>query len=164
MADYSYTHTRDLLEATRTAVREFKRTQKQLEFLRATRLSIGSQDTTRVLVSSTSTDVNKTGRIDTFIDLAPIYEQRMAKDVELIEYTTSVIYGIGWAGGIATLLSSEHADVLKLRYIDDMTLDAIARITGLSRTVICMRIDEACDLTDAYGIERVRHGLGIATQ
>lgn len=112
-------------------------------------------------VQSASDDANGTMRSVAYLDACSIVERRMEEDAALVDAACAVLYGDG-AGGVASLLSPTHADVLFHRYIGGDTWSAVANKACLARCTAYSMRDAAFDLIDALGTDAVVEGVGMA--
>ena len=95
------------------------------------------------------------------------YEARMrlrqARDYDVIDLACSVLYGADQlSGGLSSLLGPAHADCLWWRYCGHATWAEAAAGCGMSVRWCEGAVPRAMDLMDAYGLDRVRAGLGLA--
>lgn len=156
-----YASARDLFEAARDAALEVERTRRtisrmeQAEGVRAQ----GYQPPVR----RSREDVNGTARTDARIDVEERMRRRIDEDYRLIDLAAEVCYG-AWpaSGGVAALLGSAYADVLYFRYCQADPWGAVADKVGLSEKWCREAARPALDQVDAYGVDAVRQGLGLA--
>ena len=144
---------RDLFEETRDAVEACDRLDARRERLDAMDLSPtrpkagtggGDQDARRL------TDI----RLELEAQVAGAYAERDA----LLNITARILRGEDGAGGVASLLGQDAADVLDLRYRRAAKWDVVAAYIGRSRRH-CYRLrDVAFELTDYLGVERTIAG------
>lgn len=95
------------------------------------------------------------------------YEGRMRlrqrRDYDVIDLACDVLYGPDQlSGGLSTLLSPAHADAVCLRFCNAETWEAVAAGCGMSVRWCEGAVPRAMELMDAYGLDRVRDGLGLA--
>jgi len=65
-------------------------------------------------------------RIDAALDFSQIVNERRAELNEILEYATSVLYGIDGHGGLAKLKGFIYADAICMHYLQDMPWKDIA--------------------------------------
>lgn len=95
------------------------------------------------------------------------YESRMRlrqqRDYDVIDLACDVLYGADQlSGGLSSLLSPAHADCVCLRYCNAEIWDEVAAGCGMSVRWCEQSVPRAMELMDAYGLDRVRDGLGLA--
>lgn len=156
-----YQNANDLFIGARDAKREIEITLHQLKSISSRRFSLGTilKDSN---VSSSVQDVNKTDKSIHYLDFQAIARDRMSRDKETIQFALEVLYGTKSSGGVAALIGAIPADIIRMRYVEDLTWEALQRQCPVSRNTACAYIQEAFNLIDAYGFDRVRLGLGFA--
>nr|DAZ19098.1 MAG TPA: Protein of unknown function (DUF1492) [Caudoviricetes sp.] len=156
----SFSCARDLFEATRDAARDADRISRSIDRMRA-RESVRAQGyRPRVSGGSRSDAMSAT---DARVDYEERVRRRRDADYALIGYATGVVYGAGpCAGGVASLLSPAHADVLWWRFCNAATWEETADACGMSEKWCRESVTLSLDQVDAYGPDRVRAGLGLA--
>src|SRR5574344_2545725 len=65
-------------------------------------------------------------RVDAAMDYLQVVNSRKEEVAEMLEYATSVLYGMENSGGLAKLKGSIYADSIAMHYLDDMSWKAIA--------------------------------------
>ena len=94
------------------------------------------------------------------------YEERCRRrdeDYALIDCACEVIYGRDQcSGGIDAILGSAYADALWWRYCAAATWPEVAGGVGMSERFCRVAVRVALDTIDAYGLDRVATGLGLA--
>lgn len=114
-------------------------------------------------VRSSSPDANGMSRVDARIDFERIAHDRIEEDYALIDYACAVLYGRDGKAGIASLLGIRPADLLWYHYLDGKGWDAAAVTVGCSRSTAFREKNQALDLIDMLGFERVIAGVGHST-
>ena len=154
-----YESAEDFFEAVREAVTEVGRirgklsSMEQSEGVRAAPMT-GSRGGSR--------DVNGMGRTDARIDLEATSRRILAEDEALIAKAEAVVVGLLGHGGVGALLSWDAANVLDLYYLHAETWAVVANCAGMSESWCRAQRRAALDLCDAYGIDNVLAGRGIA--
>lgn len=153
-----YRSAEDLFEAARDAGRERARALLQMERMDAARgLRAASFSERRGGMSSDG----MAATVD-FMDWTERMRGRIEDDDRLLGYATAVLYGWEGNGGVASLLSSLHADAVFWRYLADEPWRTCAACLGSSERVLQRACREAFDLCDALGFERAIDGVGVA--
>jgi hypothetical protein len=101
---------------------------------------------------------------DARIDYERRVRERQRSDYALIDIACDVLYGHDQVtGGLAVLMGAAYADCLWWRYCAAATWGDTARGCGMSERWCRDAIAPAMDTMDAYGLERVSRGLGLAS-
>lgn len=111
---------KDYFEDCRSQVRKVAQSEERYREL--TESDIGAIKYDEVHTSSH----DPMARIDAAMDYLQVIEKRKADLAEILEYATSVLYGIDGHVGLAKLKGSVYADAICMHYLDDMTWKAIA--------------------------------------
>ena len=158
LAFYSFDSARQLFDAARDAAWECERLRRQLEMMRSA--SGGGSD---VKVSHGSVS-DPMARVDRMLDREAAWEATIERDESLMDFATDLLYGADQmgGGGVATVLGMRHADILWWHYLALETWDRTGAIVGYSPARCKQLRDEAFDVMDALGAERVRAGMGLA--
>lgn len=151
---------KDFFDSVRDASIDYERTRKVIERMKTSE-GVNAQSYTE-RVNATSTDVNRTCKIDARMDYESRVRQRMEDDLALIDMASNVIYGAGSFGGIAALLGSAYADAMWWRFCAGGSWQETSAGSGMSERWCQEAVCTAIDQVDAYGMVRVVQGLGIA--
>lgn len=157
-----YGDARQYFAAVRDAAGEAERTKRQIERMEASE-GVRAQGY-QPGVSSSRADVNGTSRVVARMDYEGRMRRRLDEDYALIDSATSVIYGEEQTGmgGIDALMGSRCADAVWWRFCDCAGWHKVAEMVGMSEKWCRDAVEAALDACDAYGIERMRAGLGVA--
>lgn len=160
----SYTDAREFFEAARRAAQDIESASRQLERMRAAE-GVRAQGY-QPGVSGTRSDVNGTAATVARIDWEGRMEARLAEDAALVECAMGVVYGdpSTGLGGVAALMGGPVADVMMWRYCRAQDWRWIAAMLDRSESWCRESAAAAMDVCDAYGIEAMRRGLGIACE
>ena len=101
---------------------------------------------------------------DRRIDYEERCRRRREEDYALIDRACEVIYGREdqCSGGIGAILGSAYADALWWRYCAAAPWPDVAAGVGMSERFCRDAVRVAIDTIDAYGLDRVATGLGLA--
>lgn len=151
---------RELFNEAREAVHDIENIERALERMEA-REGIRPHRLTATRGPSTRDPMAAT---DARIDAEAAYHARLERDWQIIDLANAVVYGTGYdgSGGVDALLDSRHADCLYWTYLSGERMGTVTSILGCSRATVWRIIRESLDLLDAYGLERVIDGTGIA--
>ena len=156
----SYTCARDLFEAARDASIDRDAAADQLRKMDARRFSTARRtDGT----TSRGTPTDGSGASVAFLDFEKAARRRIAEDDELLRLATAVLFGREGAGGAASLVPARNADVVFQRYVAALQWNKVAAVCGVSPATAKRMAAEVFDVVDAYGVERVVEGVGVAT-
>lgn len=158
---HRYASSRDLFEAARSASKENDRTSRMLAEMEEAEGLRGAGTGARVASGSIGDPMART---DARVDSEAAWHRRIEENCELINLASAVLYGRWYdgSGGIDSLLSGKHADVLWWYYLACESWSVVAEKVGYSQQR-CMQLrDEAFDTIDSYGVRRIVDGLGIA--
>ena len=162
MARVEYADARDFFGAVGRAAREAERTRRTIERMEAAE-GVRAQSYSGGGRGSRA-DVNGMGRTEARIDMEERMRRRLEADYALLATASRVLYGQAedGRGGVAAITSTAHADVLWFRHCDGSGWARVADAVGMSESW-CRRAEQvALDACDAYGMERVVSGEGIA--
>ena len=155
----TYRCAEDMFDAARDAGRERTRALGQIAAMDASR---GLSAAPIVGFHGTRRDVNGTGTTVALLDFESMMRSRIEDDERLLAFATSVLYGSDGSGGIASLLSSLHADAVFWRYLADAPWKTCAACLGTSERVLQGCVREAFEMCDAVGFELAIAGKGTA--
>jgi len=155
-----YQSAREFFEAARSAAAESARTERALERMRAAE---GLRGASLAGGGARGRDPHAMGATDARMDFEAVAARRLSDDLRLLEAARRVIYGAGeLGGGVAALLGSATADVLFMRCCRAMGWRAVADVVGQSVSWCKAAAGAAYDVCDAYGMEAMERGLGLA--
>lgn len=158
----NYQSAKDFFESVKAASEEAWRTHLTLERMEA---SEGIHGSSFSGTHGTNSDVNGMCRTNARLDLEQKMQQRLEEDYELIDMAHMVIYGTEpFGGGIEKLLDSKHADCMYWRYMDGATWRKVAFKTTIGESTCRQYVNDALNLCDAYGLDAVAKGIGIACE
>lgn len=152
---------RELFEAAREAVRDNERIKRSIEAMEA-----------REGPRSPSLEAHvRSGRADPMaatddrIVAEEKWRRREEENCRLIDLASAVIYGKWYdgRGGIDAILDSRHADAMYWRFLCGMKWAEVGRIMCYSFRHVRRFVYDSLDTIDAYGLQRVIDGTGIAT-
>ncbi|MGN9233696.1 hypothetical protein ACTM8Z_00095 [Atopobiaceae bacterium HCP3S3_D6] len=159
MDPYRYASAHDFFEAVREASRDAERTRRAVsrmesrEGVRAQSYGPRGRGGTRDAMAAT----------DERMDYEERCRARVEADYALIDAACDVIYGRDQrTGGVGALLGAAYADALWWRYCAAATWPEVAAGTGMSERWCRDAVRAATDVADAYGLERMASGLGLA--
>lgn len=160
----TYADAREFFAACRRAAQDIDSATRQLERMRAAEGVRGQSY--QPGVGGTRADVNGTGATIARIDWEGRMRERLEGDYALVESAMGVIYGdeSTGLGGVAALMGGAVADVLMWRCCKARDWRWIAAMLDRSESWCRDSAAAAMDVCDAYGIEAMRRGLGIACQ
>lgn len=159
----TYTCAVDLFEAARAASLDIESTRRKMERVEQMRAAEGMRAQSYEAVGRGGVS-DPTSRIDRRIDLEGIYERRLDEDYELVALADMVIYGReSGAAGVERLMGPDYADVLHFRYCAAETWGTVSDRVGKSASWCKIAAQAAIDQVDAYGIERMLSGTGVAS-
>lgn len=160
----TYTDAREFFLATRRAAQDIETATRQLDRMRAAE-GVRAQGY-EPGVAHTRADVNGTGATIARIDWEGRMRERLESDYALVESAMSVIYGDEETGlgGVAALMGGAVADVLMWRCCRARDWRWIAAMLDRSESWCRESAAAAMDVCDAYGIDAMRRGLGIACE
>lgn len=151
-----YQTARDLFVAAGEAERDARVCARRLEALGLPRGGSG-------IAVSHGSPTDGSGRLAAQIDERDELERRLAQDGEVVDLARRVLYGEPFgSGGVAVLLSFEHADCLRYHYLRNMPYPVVAEMMCVSRSTVVRRCSEALDLVDSLGQGRTIGGVGFA--
>ena len=159
--DIRFSCARDFFEAVRDASKDLDSMDSRLAALRAqTGLHAIRYDTPHV--RGGQHDANAAS--DRFMELERRFAKRRAEDRRMVDLAMDMLYGCERTGsaGLSALLDIRHADLLAMRYIYHETWPDVAAGTGMSERWCQNEIAPAFETIDAYGMQRVIDGLGLA--
>lgn len=112
----------------------------------------------------TRSDVNGTDATVGRMDWEGRIAARREQDYALIDSACSVVYGDGQTGmgGIEALLGSRVADAVWWRFCGAASWREVAQVTEMSERWCQDQVAAALDVCDAYGMEAMLRGLGVA--
>ncbi|MEE1045454.1 MAG: hypothetical protein U0L51_08210 [Olegusella sp.] len=151
-----YQRAKDLFVAAGEAERDARVCARRLEALGLPRGGSG-------ISVSRGPATDGSARLAAQIDERDDLERRIAQDAEVTDMARRVLYGEPeGTGGVAALLGREHADCVKLHYIDGLSYQKASVALMLSRRTVVRRCDESLELVDALGMARAIEGVGFA--
>lgn len=157
------TSARDFFESVKAASQEAWRTHLALERMQNSELLRSSSIAGGA--SGSKSDVNGTRKTVARLDFEDKMRSRIEADYELIDQAHEVIYGTGeFGGGIDALLGSAYADCMYWRYMDGATWRKVSDMTNLGESTCRYYVEASLDACDAYGLEAVAKGIGIACE
>lgn len=158
---HHYESTRDLFEAARNAAQENDRTRRMLVAMEEQEGLRGAGTGARVASGSIGDPMS---RVDARVDREAAWHRRIEENCELIDLANAVIYGRWYdgEGGVDSLLSSTHADVLWWYYLACEPWRQVGERTGYSLQRCRQMRDEAFDMIDSYGLQHAINGVGLA--
>lgn len=157
----SYATATDLFEATREAARDAERIRRSLARMES-REGVRTQSYDAHGRSGHRADQMRA--TDERMDYEERVRGRQSEDYALIDLCCDVIYGSGQtgSGGVCSMLGSQYADCLWWRFCAAATWPEVAEGCGMSERWCRDAVRVACDTIDAYGLDRMRDGLGLA--
>ena len=147
----------DLFEAAKAAAVEIRRVERMIAALRGAETSRGPG----APVSSGSV-ADPMARTDARMDYEAMWERRLAESRALVGYATSVLYGDGGAGGLASLADPVCADAIFWHYIMACPWRDVAGLVGLSASQARMKALTGLEIVDACGFDAAMRGEGMA--
>lgn len=159
---YQYHSGHEFFDAARDAVRDNRSALKQLREIEEGATASGSGYGVHVRTSP------EPDRIAMLVAAKAERKERLSIRIErnerIMDAAGVVIYGTGWDGfaGIAALLGDTVADVMHWYYLDARKWCEVGKLVGYSPSRCRQMRDAALDLVDAYGLDKVLDGLGIA--
>lgn len=157
---YRYRSARDFFEAVRCAAGEARRTECQIERMRASE-GVRAQGY-GPMGRGTRRDPNGTGATDARIDYEGRMRRRLEEDRALVAEARAVLYGPDGRGGVARLLGSAAADAMWWRYCAAESWAVVASMSCAAEKTARRRCEAALDVVDAVGFDDVKLGKGIA--
>lgn len=155
-----YQNARDFFNATRDAAFDAERINHTIERMQASEGLHAASLSGRVSGGSASDVMHKT---DVRLDYEKRIQKRQQEDYELIDLACTVLYGKdSRGGGIAALKGSAVADAMWWRFCAAAKWSTVERMVGMTERWCREATEAAFDTIDAYGLERVADGLGIA--
>ena len=122
-----------------------------LEFFREAREAARDMESTRRQLEALS----RSGRAGVVERQESRLRERIERDRNVIDRASQVLYA---DGGVATVLSPQHADVLWWRYLNDAPWKAVARNLGISYTTAHQLHRESLSMIDeSHLIESIRN-------
>jgi len=115
-------------------------------------MTLSAQKYTQSRVS----DVDPQAAIDAYIDAERAAESIRARLAGILEDATNLLYGYHARAGVAKLLSSKHADVICMRWLQLRTWLAISRDLGCSIRWCKQLESQAFAFMDDYGESALR--------
>lgn len=155
-----YTSAQDFFESVKAAAEEAQATELKLERMRAAE-GLKGQSYTESTAHSRE-DVNGTDKVNTRIDFESRMNERLRDDLRLLDLADAVVYGKDVYGGLDALLGTSYADIVWLRYRKALKWATVSRISGTSVRSCQAYAQAAINQLDAYGLDNVLQGLGIA--
>ena len=152
-----YSTAREMFDAVREASRDLVRARLQLAEIEG-----GGANSSGVHVSVGSVK-DPMDRVVACLDAGVRLHSRIKADEELLKTATIVLYGEGNEGGIASVLSPAHADVVWWYYVIGESWPNVAKVLAYSQRACCQMRDTVFDTIDAYGLDAVIEGKGTAT-
>lgn len=151
---------RELFQEAREAVRDIERIERDLERMEA-REGIRPH---RLTATRGPANRDTMAATDARIDAEAAYHARLERDWALVDLANAIVFGKQYdgSGGVDALLDGRHADALYWCYLGGMNAVGTGVLLGCSRATVWRLIRESFDLLDAYGLERVIDGTGIA--
>lgn len=154
---------REFFAAVRAASEDIRRTSAAIERMRA-REGVRAQGYSPA-TSGGGCDANRTDPLVSRMD----YERRVSARVEaerrLVAAAECVIYGDqAGLGGVSALLGTAVADAMWWRYCSAEDWRCVADMTSRSESWCRQAVESALDVCDAYGIDAMRRGLGLACE
>ena len=154
-----YACARDMFEAARDARRDAAGIERLLAEMR-------SRDDVRAagLGGRRPSGVATDGRDGTCarLDAEAVYTRRLSADRALLDEVGRVVHGSRPSGGLASLLGPSKAAVVHWRCIEGESWRRTSELVCFSESWCRDAYDQACDLVDALGAERVAEGEGMA--
>lgn len=90
-------------------------------------------------------------------------EGRAADAYDRLKLTCEyVLYGKNGNSGLASLVGEDAANIIKFHYVHGMTYEQVSSILCMSITSVFKYARIANETCDAYGLQRVAEGKGIA--
>lgn len=162
MERVEYADARDFFDAVRRAAVDAERIGRRLERM-AAREGVRAQGY-EAQGRGTRSDVNGTDATVGRMDWEGRIAARREQDYALIDSACAVIYGNDQTGmgGIASLLGSAAADAVWWRFCGAAQWREVAQRVEMSERWCRDQVAAAMDVCDAYGMEAMRCGLGVA--
>lgn len=155
-----YVRAEDLFAAARDASRERMSALRQIEILESKR-GISSPGMGR---GYSSFDANRVSGTLDLLEYRRIMDSRIESDERLLSYATEVLYGDDGRGGVASLLSSRHADAVFWRYLSAEPWKTCSACLAEPEPTLKRMCREVFELCDSLGLDRVIAGKGAACE
>lgn len=162
MSRTEYARAADFFDAVRRAALDAERVTRRLAQMEA-REGVRAQSY-EAQGRGTRSDVNGTDATVGRMDWEGRIAARREQDYALIDSACAVIYGNDQTGmgGIASLLGSAAADAVWWRFCGAAQWREVAQRVEMSERWCREQVAAAMDVCDAYGMEAMRRGLGVA--
>ena len=162
MSRVEYARAADFFDAVRLAALDAERVTRRLAQMEA-REGVRAQGY-EAQGHGTRSDVNGTDATVGRMDWEARVAARREGDYRLIDRACEVIYGNDQTGmgGIASLLGSATADAVWWRFCGAAQWREVAQRVEMSERWCQDQVAAAMDVCDAYGMEAMRQGLGVA--
>lgn len=157
--DLSYSSAKELFEACREARLRWFSTRERVN---AYKLTEGAKTQKFNESVSSSKDPDVMRNVDVRIVLEED-EGRAADAYDRLKLTCEyVLYGKNGDSGLSSLVGEDAANIIKFHYIHGMTYEQVSSILCMSITSVFKYARIANETCDAYGLQRVAEGKGIA--
>ncbi len=157
-----YAGAADFFAAARRAALDAERLRRQLERMEA-REGVRAQGY-EAQGRGTRADVNGTDATVSRMDWEGRARERVREDYALIDAASAVVYGDSQdgLGGIDALMGPAVADAVWWRFCGAAQWREVAQRVEMSERWCREQVAAAMDVCDAYGMEAMRRGLGVA--
>lgn len=162
MTRREYTCARDFFDAVRSAAVDAERLSRQLARMEV-REGVRAQGYD-AQGRGTRSDPNGTAATVSRMDWESRVAERRDGDYRLIDSACLVIYGDGQTGmgGVSALMGAATADAIWWRFCGAASWREVAQKVEMSERWCREQVAAAMDVCDAYGMEAMRRGLGVA--
>ena len=162
MSGCGYDSAADFFGAVRSAAMDAERLGRQLARMEA-REGVRAQGY-EAQGRGTRSDVNGTAQTVARMDWESRVAERREADYALIDSACSVIYGDAQAGmgGVSALMGTATADAMWWRFCGAASWREVSQRVEMSERWCREQVAAAMDVCDAYGMEAMCRGLGVA--
>lgn len=149
---------KEFFEDCRAKVRKFERTQERYAELISTDIGAIKYD------EAHGGSCDPMARIDAAIDYLQIVTERSNELRELLDYATSILYGLDSRSGLAKLKGSIYADSICMHYLQNMSWRDMARESDIySDKQLRNYAMSGLSAIDRYGFAYLREGRNDET-